>query len=63
MFLSAAVGTTVASAAPAKGAGLPIILPFEKGRHDICIGTIDANGVQHPWFCINLPQTPTSGKK
>lgn len=28
-----------------------------KGRHDICVGTMDSSGVQHPIFCINLPQT------
>lgn len=61
LMVFGAAFTGVASAATkpsAPGVSSPSS-PFaiDKGRHDICVGTLDPNGVQHPWFCINLPQT------
>jgi hypothetical protein len=33
------------------------LIKVDKARHDICVGFLDPSGVQHPLFCINLPQT------
>ena len=54
--LGVALGTTAASATTVQGSNLTV-LSVAGDRHDICVGTLDSSGHQHPWFCINLPQT------
>ena len=45
----AAIGLASAGAASAAPIGI------NKGRHDVCIGTMDPDGTLHPIVCINPP--------
>lgn len=54
------IGLFVLGGSQAQAGGIGNIIFPGKGSHDICIGTLDPSGVQHPLICINLPVT-TSG--
>lgn len=43
----ASIGMTAANAT--------VMASGTKSRHDVCIGTMDPNGTQHPIICINPP--------